>query len=229
MPVARLLGEERKLVVAYWLGRLKDLPASADRPLEKRLTVRDDGLLTLDLSGTKIADLAPLAGMPLGELNLLGCGEIADFAPLRELRSLTSLELGRTRIGDLSPLRGLPLVELRLASTRVSDISPLRGMPLKELVLWNTHVTDFSPLAGMPLATFSSAGNPATDYSPLKGAPLDVCVIQDSQVSDLSFLDGSPVRDLSLYGCDAARGFAVLGGLKSLRVLVLPQSYYDRL
>jgi eukaryotic-like serine/threonine-protein kinase len=53
MPVARLLGEEKKLLLDYWLARLKDLPISAEKPLEKRLTVRDDGRLALDLSGTK--------------------------------------------------------------------------------------------------------------------------------------------------------------------------------
>ena len=65
MPVARLLGKEKNLLLDYWLARLKDLPISADKPLEKRLTVREDGRLRLDLGGTKIASLAPLAAMPL--------------------------------------------------------------------------------------------------------------------------------------------------------------------
>ena len=76
MPVARLLGEEKKLLVDYWLARLKDLPVSAEKPLEKRLTVRDDGRLALDLSDTKVADLSPLAGMPLGALVLAGCARV---------------------------------------------------------------------------------------------------------------------------------------------------------
>ena len=62
MPAARLLGEEKKHVVALWLDRLKGLPVSADKPLAQRLKVRDDGRLSLDFSDTKVADLAPLAG-----------------------------------------------------------------------------------------------------------------------------------------------------------------------
>jgi len=79
--------------VDYWLARLKDLPISADRPLKERLTVRDDGLLRLDLSHTKVANLTSLAGMPLGALNLVECADITDIAPLRELPSLLALDL----------------------------------------------------------------------------------------------------------------------------------------
>jgi hypothetical protein len=42
---------------------------------------------------------------------------------------------------------------------------------------------------------------------------------------DLSFLRDSPVKELSLIGCNEARGYAVLQSLKSLDLLVLPQSY----
>ncbi len=106
MPVARLLGEEQKLLLDYWLARLKDLPISAENPLAKRLTVRDDGRLALDLSGTKVTDLSPLAGAPLAALNVS--------------RS--------TELTDLSPLRGLDLVELNISGTSVADLTPLRDM-----------------------------------------------------------------------------------------------------
>src|SRR5262245_357324 len=73
MPVARMLGDEKKYIVSYWLDRLKDLPNGTDTPLDKRLTVREDGLLDLDLGETKIVDLSPLASMPLGTLNIPNC------------------------------------------------------------------------------------------------------------------------------------------------------------
>jgi eukaryotic-like serine/threonine-protein kinase len=85
MPVARLLGEEKKLLLEYWQARFKELPVSGDMSLEKRLTMREDGWLALDLSNTKIIDLSPLAGATLvmnepagevfevrGEIELLG-------------------------------------------------------------------------------------------------------------------------------------------------------------
>ncbi|MBI3409662.1 MAG: protein kinase [Planctomycetes bacterium] len=227
MPVARLLGEEKKLVVAYWLERLKGLPVSFDKPLARRLSVRDDGLLALDLSGTRIADLKPLIAMPLGSLNLTRCAQIIDFGPLNELRALTSLLLDHTKIGTLSPLRGLPLVSLDVDDTQIFDVSDLRGMKLKRLSIRDTRVSDLSPLAGMPLTYFDATSIPATDYSPLAGAPLGSLFIQNSPIRDLSFLEGSPVKELVLYGCNSARGFGVCSKLKSLNLLVLPSSYRE--
>ena len=225
MPVARRLGEEKTLIAAYWLARLKDLPISPDNPLEKRLSIRDDGLLALDLSDTKIADLVLLNGMPLGSLYLDGCKQIADFAPLGGFRSLTVLDLGNTEIEDLTSLRGLSLDDLDLKDTRIFDLATLRGMKLKRLSLRNTRVADLSPLAGMPLTFIDATSIPATDYSPLAGAPLEMCIIQSSPLRDLSFLQNSPVKELSLFSCNEARGFAVLAGLKSLDLLILPQSF----
>ncbi len=225
MLVARLLGEEKRYVLDYWIARLKDLPVSADKPLAKRLTVRGDGLLDLDLSGTKVADLSALVGMPLSALRLNGCDQITNFAPLREFPSLTLLAVNGTEIGDLAPLRGLPLEELYLSGTRVFDIAAVRGMPLRKLNLRNTRVADLTPLAGMPLTFLDATTIPATDYSPLAGAPLKRCIIQNSPLRDLSFLRNSPVKELTLFGCNVARGFEVLTGLKSLNLLILPQTF----
>jgi serine/threonine protein kinase/Leucine-rich repeat (LRR) protein/Flp pilus assembly protein TadD len=227
MPLARLLGEEKKLVVEYWLARLKDLPISAEKPLEQRLSVRDDGLLALDLSGTKVDDLAQLAGMPLGLLRLSGCKQLTNFAPLHELRSLTTLNLAETDIADLSLLSGLPLESLDLTGTRTFDITALRGMKLKALFLRNTRVADLSPIAGMPLKVFDSTATPATDYSPLADAPLESCFIQNSPIRDLSFLRNSPVKELALFDSNEARGYSVLASLKSLNLLVLPRSFRE--
>jgi serine/threonine protein kinase len=41
LPAARLLGEEKKLLLEYWVARLKELPVPAEYPLEKRLTMRE--------------------------------------------------------------------------------------------------------------------------------------------------------------------------------------------
>ena len=66
LPLARLLGQEKGVLLDYWRGRLSDLPLPAERPIDQRLEMRDDGLLRLDLSGAQIVDLTPLTGMPLG-------------------------------------------------------------------------------------------------------------------------------------------------------------------
>ncbi len=249
MPVARLLGEEKKLVVEYWLARFKDLPVSAEKPLKDRLTVRDDGRLALDLSDTKVLDLSPLAGAPLAVLNVSSTKErsdltdlaplrgidlvelnisgtsVADLTPLQEMRGLRKLDVSITKVTDLAPLSDLRLEELTLRGTRIFDLAALRGMELKELGLGQTRVADLSPLAGMPLTIFEASTIPATDYSPLTGAPLEKCVFQNSPVRDLSFLRDSPVKELVLYECNELRGYSVLAGLKSLDLLVLPQSF----
>jgi hypothetical protein len=99
-------GEEKKLLGNHWLARLKDLPVSGELPLEKRLVVREDGRLSLDLSDTKVTDLSPLAGAPLASLVLAQCRELTD----------------------LSALGGLGLIDLNLSGTSVSDLTPLREM-----------------------------------------------------------------------------------------------------
>jgi len=229
MPIARMIGEESKLVVAFWLSKLKDLPVSSDNPLEKRITYREDGLLALDLRNTQIANLDPLVGMPLGDLNLAYCVQLADISLLRGFSSLTKLSLRGTRVSDISPLRGLPLEDLDLEETPVADIAAVRGMALKRTCLWGTNIADLSPLAGLPLVDFNGAGIPATDFSALTGAPLQRCILNRSAVCSLAFLRNSPVRELSLQGCDDLIDLAVLAELQALETLVLPASFQIRM
>ena len=97
-------------------------------------------------------------------------------------------------------------------------------MKLKILHIGNTRVADLSPLAGMPITFLNATSIPAVDYSPLAG-PLEKCVLQFSPVKDLSFLRDSPLKELTLFNCNEARGYAVLASLKSLDLLILPQGF----
>jgi Leucine-rich repeat (LRR) protein len=246
MTVARQLGEENKHIVAYWLGRLKDLPISADRPLKERLTVRDDGLLALDLSETKVTDLAPLIGAPLAVLNAAGASELSNIESLRAMK-LIELNLARTKVADLSPLRGSPtLQELLLAKTPVFDLSPLEGMRLKrlditgcpvtdisplrmaaleEILIRGTRVTDISPLAGMPLRRLDMASVPVLNFEPLSGLPLEVCNVAGCQLLDLTVLRRMPLRELVLWNCISARNYWALREIKTLELLILSDTY----
>ena len=60
-----------------------------------------------------MADLAPLAGMPI-----------------------KTIDLSMTPVVDFSPLARLPLEKCYLQANRITDLSVFRGKPLKELVLW---------------------------------------------------------------------------------------------
>uniref|UniRef100_UPI00356186CF leucine-rich repeat domain-containing protein n=1 Tax=Roseovarius sp. TaxID=1486281 RepID=UPI00356186CF len=92
--------------------------------------IKDLGfLLSLNLRGTGISDLAPLAGMTeMTTLNLSGKG-ITDLAPLAGMTAMTSLTLQGTGISDLAPLAGMTaMISLTLQGTGISDLAPLAGM-----------------------------------------------------------------------------------------------------
>ncbi len=244
MRVGRLLNEEKKVLLAYWLERLKTLPIPPETPLENRLTMRSDGLLALDLSETKITDLRPLAGMPLGVLNCDECVGIEELGPLHGM-PLKELSVRRTHLSDLSPLmslsglerlyatgtkitnlaalHGLPLKELSIGGTGVADLAPLRGMPLEVLAIEYLPINDLSALSETKLRKLFATAVLAKDLSPLADLPLETLSIQDAPyVRDLGFLLKMPLRELSLHGCDQSSGFSVLSRLPTLEVLVLP-------
>jgi serine/threonine protein kinase/Leucine-rich repeat (LRR) protein len=244
MPVARLLGDEKKYIVSYWLDRLKDVPNGTDKPLERRLTVRDDGLLDLNLADTQIADLSPLAGMPLGMLNISSCAKVTDLLslrgmplrklsvdgtgvtslePLRGMSSFQSLAFGHTKVSDLTPLSGLRLTKVDMQNCPVTSLEPLRGMPLEELSIGNTGIINLSVLVGMPLKILAVPFDGATDFTPLIGLPLESLNLQGDRVGDLGFLKGLPLKQLVINNTLSARNLRVLSEIRSLEVLVLPE------
>jgi Leucine-rich repeat (LRR) protein/tRNA A-37 threonylcarbamoyl transferase component Bud32 len=243
MPVARLLGDEKKYVVSYWLERLKDLPNGTDKPLSARLTVREDGLLELDLSDTQIADLAPLAGMPLGELKLKKCTKVTDLSPLRGMpltnllaegtgvssveplrgiSALQKLDIGKTPVSDLSPLSGLRLKLLYFQWCPVTSLEPLRGMPLERLNIARTGIVNLSILVGMPLMELDASSVGVTDFTPLVGLPLEILILQGVRVGDLGFLKGLPLKHLVIANTISVHNLAVLSEIRTLEALALP-------
>jgi eukaryotic-like serine/threonine-protein kinase len=250
LPVARLLGDANALLRQVFLERLKDLPLPPEKPLAERLTIRDDGLVALDLSRTKIATLASLRAVPLGILNCDGCTELSDLsplenAPLKELRlartkvrdlgpvatlvDLESLSLAETAVDNVHALLGLKLRSLDIASTAVSDLAPLRQAPLEALNISGTRVTTLVPLQGMRLRIFEAGGIPAPDVALLKGMPLEMCALENTLVDSLSFLRGMPLRELYLdHRSGANHDYAALSELPALEVLVLPAGYRKR-
>ncbi len=249
MPVARLLGEEKKLLVEYWLARFKDLPVSAENPLAKRLTVREDGRLALDLSDTKVTDLSPLAAAPLAVLDVSwtkGQSELTDLASLRGL-DLIELNISNTSVAILAPLSGMLTLEkltmsgskvtdlsalsaLRLKSLNfygcaISDLTPIRKMALEEINVRESRVADISPLIGMPIKSLDLTGTPVLDFSPLAQLPLERCYLQSNRITDLAVLRGLPLKELVLNQCVDARNYAVLTEIKTLELLLLPSSY----
>ena len=64
LTVGRMVGEEKRIILDCWVERLKTLPLPPIMPIEKRLTLQNDGTLALNLSKSLIDDLTPIEGMP---------------------------------------------------------------------------------------------------------------------------------------------------------------------
>lgn len=125
------------LLVAFLFSGCAAPRISTQQDLENRLhdaaipyksAVLKDHIVSVDLSGLQVTNLAPLAGLPLTVIKMQDC-------PVR----------------DLEPLVGMPLRELWLQGTRVADLSPLANMPLEYVFLDRTFVTDLRPLSEAPL------------------------------------------------------------------------------
>jgi Leucine-rich repeat (LRR) protein len=144
--------KEQRRVIA-WVeskgGRMSFKDGRSDNWLQRSFV---DGIIgSVDLSGTRVGDLSPLAG--LEELKYIDLYDtpVSDVSPLAGLEKLEDLFLSNTSVTDVSPLEGLKgLGWLDLAGTPVSDVSPLAGLEgLTILGLSNTSVTDVSPLMGL--------------------------------------------------------------------------------
>jgi len=170
----------------------------------------------LDIAGTAVTDLTPLKGTPLEFLN---CDRthVSDLAPLQGM-ALTRLQCSLTQVEDLAPLRGMPLTQLYCGATPVSDLAPLEGMRLTHLNCGQTQVSDLTPLQGMPLTFLHCYRTLVTDLSPLRGMPLtELWLCECPQLGDLSALKGMPLTGLSVY----STGVRDLGPLKGMPLRML--------
>ncbi len=152
-------------------------------------------LLAIDLRGTGVTDLSPLAGQPLrafyAEENPL-----TDLKPLRGMK-LSAISLNDTPAADLGPLRGMPLNEVRLMNTQVRDVGPLQGAPLHELWLNNAPIDDIEPLAGAPLISLTIEGTKVRSIAVVRRLPrLERLNMAGCEATDLTPLAGLPLTRL---------------------------------
>ena len=128
------------------------------------------GLRVLDLADNRIEELWPLAGLDGLERLNLSDNRIVDLAPLAELPGLEVLLLDRNRIVDILPLSQLAgLLNLGLSGNRIADpelLAELAG--LQRLDLSDNALADVSALGDVVgLVWLHLAGNPVTDVSSL--------------------------------------------------------------
>jgi tRNA A-37 threonylcarbamoyl transferase component Bud32 len=180
--------------------RLKELNPGFDGKVTP--TILEGRVTGLKFNTDAVEDISPVRA--LRWLKGLYCrgtadrrGKVADLSPLRGL-SLKELDLGDNVVSDLSPLKGMPLEALSLTRNPVEDLTLLRGMPLRIFFVGETRVTDLSPLRGMKLTNLYCDGAPVSDLSPLQGMPLDSLALPNTRVSDLSPLRGMPLTWLRI-------------------------------
>lgn len=172
----------RRLNLGEWEG---ELPHSI-----RTLTA----LESLDLSFSKVSNLAPLSGLTaLKSLNL-GCTEVNNLVPLSGLTTLEWLNLECTQVNNLMPLSGLTALSvLKLSRTQVHDLTQLSGLTaLEKLHLDGTQVNDLTPLIGLTALKFLNLGNTqVNDLTPLSGlTALEFLFLYNNQVHDLTPLSG---------------------------------------
>ena len=177
----------------------------------------------LRLAADDVTDLSPVRA--LLRLHTLACkggglhkGRLADLSPLKGM-GLTDLNIDETLVANLSPLKDMKLKSLSLFNTPVSDLSPLDGTDLTALFCGGTRIFSLAPLNRMRrLTTVNIDVAPVRDLSPLKGLALDNLGIAGVKTDDLSLIKDMPLVYLA---CDfkPERDAALLRSIKTLRII----------
>lgn len=171
----------------------------SNRPIDN-LDILTNLVEELNISGTRVSDLTPLAQHPLRKLWLRNT-PVTNLSPLR-LISLEILDLTGCQIESLTSLSNMPLRELSLADNqRLKDLSPLSGLKLEGLNLSRCgSITDLSPLKKLPLTHLNLGFCIGfSDLKPLKDMPLqELDLGGDAQITDLSVLKGRRIHQLNL-------------------------------
>jgi serine/threonine-protein kinase len=202
--------------------------------------IQDGHVVTVRISGDKVADLSPIRA--LSELRQLECwatqdtGEPLDLSPLfgTKIRTLSCFgrhpdlsmvkglqlsELGCIggKLTDLTPLSGAPLTFLGLSGNwEIKSLEPLKGMALTGLACDNCQLADLSPLRGMPLTVLFCFATNVADLSPLKGMPLETLNCDHTPVKDLSPLTGMKLKRLTFTPNPELKGLEAIRQMDSL-------------
>ncbi|MDE0498532.1 MAG: leucine-rich repeat domain-containing protein [Acidimicrobiaceae bacterium] len=219
-------------------------PALGDGPRVSSLSGLEHaaGLVSLDLTGHGVSDIAPLGCLGGLEALELGGNSIADLTALGNLTGLTALGISSNRVADVSALTSLTALEaLDVSHNQVGSVSALSGLTaLKRLNAGGNQISDISPLARLTslealyaydndiasLVGLSALSglvelyvdhNAIADITPLSALRgLKVLGLGDNEVADLGAVSG--LRGLeALYAYD--NGIAALPPLSALTAL----------
>ncbi len=190
---------------------LKQLDLNGHRGTDLKPLATMKTLEWLDLGGTTVRDISPLAGRPLKWLNLEGT-KVVSLSALKGA-PLQFLNLNNVKVSDVSVLTGMPLVTNLMDKTLVREITALKGMRLQHLSCFKSPVQDIAALEKMTsLRYLDLRGTAINSVAALAGMPLDILRLADTQIADIAPLQGAPLNvELDLSGTkvsnlDALRG-----------------------
>ena len=146
----------------------------------------------VDLTGTRVASIEALAGLPITKLALTET-QVTDLTPVVEM-PLELLYAVATPIADLSPLAGKRINELNLMESSVSDLGPLADCQLGTLWLRECPIADLAPLTGTGLVSLDVQGTLVADLRPL--APMST--LRRLNIADTPVTDLTPLAELRL-------------------------------
>ncbi|HBM4480345.1 TPA: leucine-rich repeat domain-containing protein, partial [Listeria innocua] len=151
-------------------------------------------LTSLDLSGNKIVDISPVAGLVnLKSLRVDNNKELSDISLVAGLVNLKALYIHNCAISDISAVSNLIGLETFTADgNKLSDISPLANLTnLLRLNLSNNMIENVDVIANLnKLYLLYLDNNKISDVSSLSGYTGAELYINKNKISDISSLSG---------------------------------------
>jgi serine/threonine-protein kinase len=180
----------RRLAPVAALRKLQRLHLTATRDRQAALAdvsaLAGLQLTVLDCNSTQVADLSPLRGQPLEDLNVRACHKLTSLEPLKGMK-LRRLNISNNMaLSDFSALQGMPLESFEFIQTRMRDLEVVRGAPLQRVRFFMTEVRDLSPLRGAPLKDYEGDAGLLSD-------PQNLDVLRS--VKTLERIQGKPAAE----------------------------------
>jgi serine/threonine-protein kinase len=179
------------------------------------------GLVSLNVSGTRVYDCAPLVGAPLKQLDISGT-QVKNIAFVKQM-PLNSLNISNTKVYDFSPLADLPLKSLKMSGTQLKTLDLLKKMDLVELEISNTGVSDLTPVAGQKIGRLDLSGCLVKDFSVLAGWPLTSVNLARSKILNLECLKGKDLTWIDISGTSVS-DLSQIRDLSTLEYLNISQT-----
>ena len=206
-------------------------------------------LYDLRLSGNRLTNLAPLAGLTRLEYLQIRDNDLSDLSPLAGLTNLEQLNLGGENAGvtDLSPLSGLTNLRFLSLSAKMSitDLAPLASLTNLESLTFDGNsasyggISDLSFVAQMPnLKELSVTTNALNSLEGLQEATALTTLsihgygMNVTDFSPLASLTNLTELNISTNGQDgvlACNDLSFLSGMKQLRSLWFSATQIDSL